>query len=704
MRTPFALWFASILFMLHGTASVHAGRVVEFEILVEGKQVLVARTLDDGEFGPDELWDSLKRLPVRNPAKSYVLDETETKRLADFETQFERLADKNTVLLRGEIRVFCRYAGDVSVESLRFVRTDSRSDWFIDPKDVDAMAKTRTMDRTFRARERIVRNAVVNASSAEVSQENLALDNIQESGKFPGFSGYSRSVTCNRPEVQKWFDQGIQLLYGYNHDEAIRSFEKAAALDPSCAMAWWGSAYAHGLHINNPIMSDEQSRLAREAAEKALRALDDETPVERALVEAVVKRYEIPAPADRKPLDEAYANAMENTWHAFPNDPDVGALYAESLMTLQPWDLWTHSGQPKGRTLEMLAVINRTLDRYPNHPGANHFYIHCIEASPWPDLGVTSAERLTQLVPGSGHLVHMPAHIFIRVGRYHDAADANERAIAADEAYFAKAPEPDFYSLYYVHNLHFLAYAAMMEARLETALAAAQRIESEIPKDFLKKYVVVADGFMPTKLHVLIRFGKWDQILREASPDSWRLLSLAQWHYARSIALSNLGRLEESATELKHLEDVLPEMTEEWKMGNNPAADVLALSKRMAEGELAYHSGETDKAFQILRQAVELEERLTYDEPPGWMQPVRHALGALLLAEGKHEEAEAVYRADLLRHPNNAWSLLGLQQSLQKQGRGLEADTMTEQVKVAWSRSDIQPLASCYCHPDAKGH
>jgi tetratricopeptide (TPR) repeat protein len=518
---------------------------------------------------------------------------------------------------------------------------------------------------------------------------------------YEGLDGYARKVTTESEEAQRWFDQGIQLLYGFNHDEAIRSFEKAAELDPACAMAWWGSAYARGLHINNPEMGEDQSRLAFEAARKAVQSLDDETPVEQALVRAVSTRYQWPAPADRRPLDEQYAAAMETAWHQFPDDPDVAALFAESLMNLQPWDLWTGSGVPKGRTLEIVAVLEAALRKHPRHPGANHFYIHAIEASPWPERGTEAAERLQDLVPGSGHLVHMPSHIFIRVGRYADAARANARAIAADEGYFAVAPEPDFYSVYFMHNIHFLAYAAMMEGRYEAAIAAARKIEGNIPPAFLKQYVTVADGFMPTSLHVLIRFGKWEEILQEPEPESWRLFSRAEWHFARSLAFSALGKLPLAEQEIRLLDTVAEELTDDWKMGNNSAKEVIAVARLMAVGELAYRQGDREKAFELLRQAVALEEKLSYDEPPGWMQPVRHALGALLLAERRAAEAEAVYRADLIRHPKNAWSLLGLQQSLAMQGKADQAEQLDAEVRQAWARADVQPVASCYCHPDA---
>ncbi len=518
---------------------------------------------------------------------------------------------------------------------------------------------------------------------------------------YPGLGGYSRPITTSSPVAQRWFNQGIQLLYGFNHDEAVRSFQRAAELDPSCSMAWWGVAYARGLHINNPEMSEQQSRLAHEAAEKALAALDDESPVERALVQAVRERYQWPVPSDRTPLDQRYADAMEAAWHQFPDDADVATLFAEALMDLQPWDLWTGAGVPKGRTLEVVAVLERVLAKTPQHPGANHFYIHAIEASPWPQKGSEAAERLRKLVPGAGHLVHMPSHIFIRTGRYAEAADANQKAIEADESYFAVAPKPDFYSLYFLHNVHFLAYAAMMEGRYQTAIDAARKIEQDIPPEFLQNYVTIADGFMPTSLHVLIRFGKWKEILDEPEPDSWRLFSRAERHFARAIAYSSLGQTAEARREIEQLDNVAAELTDDWKMGNNPAREVIAIARAMAAGELAFREQRPDEAFALLHQAVEGEEALSYDEPPGWMQPVRHALGALLLADGRHAEAEEVYRADLKRHPHNAWSLLGLQQSLAKQGKLPDAAALAEQVERAWARADVKPVASCYCHPDA---
>jgi tetratricopeptide (TPR) repeat protein len=296
----------------------------------------------------------------------------------------------------------------------------------------------------------------------------------------------------------------------------------------------------------------------------------------------------------------------------------------------------------------------------------------------------------------------MPSHIFIRTGQYSQAADANERAIKADEAYFALAPPPDFYSIYFLHNVHFLAYAAMMEGRYATAIQAARKIEKTIPAEFLKNYVEIADGFMPTALHVMIRFGKWNEILAEQEPDSWRLFSRAERHFARSVAYSAIGKTDKAREEIEHMDVVAKQLTDKWKIGNNSAREVIAVARKMAEGELAFREGQKDKAFDLLREAVTLEESLSYDEPPGWMQPARHALGALLMADGRFSEAEYVYRADLKRHPNNAWSLLGLKQSLEKQDKFPEAMAMMEQVNKAWARADVSPVASCYCHPDAR--
>jgi len=516
---------------------------------------------------------------------------------------------------------------------------------------------------------------------------------------YEGYAGYHREIRTTSPEAQKWFDQGLQLLYGFNHDEAIRTFRKAAEVDPNCAMAWWGIGYAYGLHINNPVMTEEQSRLAYESTQEAVQRRHFAWPVEQALIDALANRYEWPAPESRRALDEAYAAAMEQAWKTNPNDADVGALFAESLMNLQPWDLWTHTGQPKGRTLDIVAAIERVLEINPNHPGATHFYIHAVEASPDPDRATGAADRLANLVPGSGHLVHMPSHIYVRTGRYAESADANERAIAADESYFQLAPTPRFYVLYYTHNIHFLAYSAMMEGRYETAINAARRIEKKVPKEFVRDYVTIADGLMPTAFHVMIRFGKWEDILKEPEAAEFQLLSRAIRRFARSVALSALGRTAQAEREIKAFDEIAAKITGEWFIGQNPASVILPLARKMMLGEMLFREGQRERAFAILREAVAMEDELIYDEPPGWMQPVRHALGALLMADGRYSEAEEVYRADLVKHRNNGWSLLGLEKSLAAQGKDRAAAETATKLAAAWTRPDVQPTSSCYCQP-----
>jgi tetratricopeptide (TPR) repeat protein len=520
---------------------------------------------------------------------------------------------------------------------------------------------------------------------------------------YPGFGGRSRPITTSSPEAQAWFDQGLQLVYGFNHDEAIRSFRAAADADPECAMAWWGIAYANGLDINDGEISRDEAREAFRAAREAAKHLANAAPVEVALVEAVRARYEWPAPEERGHLDRAYADAMQSAWQLFPDDADVGALYAESLMNLQPWDLWEKDGSPKGRTLEIVAALEQVLAQSPDHPGANHFYIHAVEASPNPELALPSADRLGALVPGAGHLVHMPAHIYGRVGRYDLAADVNERAIEADEAYFALAPPPDFYSLYFVHNIHFLTYAAMMEGRYERAMSAARELEGRIPRDFLRENVRSADGFMSTPLHVMIRFGRWEEILGEREPPAFRRLSRAMRHYARGVAQAALDRPAEAREELQAFERAASDVPDDWKVGNNTAAAVLDIARHTLRGEVLYREGDEDGAFEALREGVRLEEQLVYDEPPGWLQPVRHALGALLLAGGRAEEAEAVYRDDLAANKENGWSLLGLERALAAQGEDAEAAEARARRDTAWTRKDVTPTSSCYCEPAPQG-
>jgi tetratricopeptide (TPR) repeat protein len=516
---------------------------------------------------------------------------------------------------------------------------------------------------------------------------------------YDGFGNYTRSITTNSPEAQRWFNQGMQLMYGFNHDEAIRSFEMAAQLDPSAAMPWWGVAYCQGININDPAMSDERSKRAREAADNALARLDGASPVERAMVHAVSTRYEYPAPEDRMPLDQAYADAMQGVYNRFKDDSDVAALYAESLMNLQAWDYWDTDGSPRGRITEVVSAIEGVLQNDPQHPGANHFYIHAVEASADPDRAVPAAERLTDIVPGSGHLVHMPSHIFIRVGRYPDAVRSNRAAIDADQAYFAKAPAPGYYSLYYAHNIHFLAFASMMSGEYASAIEAARNLETEIPEENLRAIAPLAEGIMPSSLHVLIRFGKWEQILKEPDYPEWRLMSRATYSYARSVACSALGRTEQAREEMAEFERRVQEVPGDWLVFNNSVHDVLPIARAMMQGELLFREGQREEAFAILREGIAYEDSLVYDEPPAWMLPVRHALGALLMSDGQYAEAERLYREDLEHNRENGWALTGLRNALLEQGQLEEAKAVEPRLAKAFSQCDVTVTSSCFCEP-----
>lgn len=518
---------------------------------------------------------------------------------------------------------------------------------------------------------------------------------------YAGLDTFGKTITTDSPEAQRWFDQGMQLLYGFNHDEAVRSFKEAAARDSDAAMPWWGVAYASGMNINDPAMTEDKWQTAHKAAQHAISLLSDESEVERALIEAVAERYTWPAPAEQRPYDEAYAAAMKKVYDRFGNDPDIAALYAESLMDLQPWDYWTTDSErsPKGNTTEFVAAIEHALAIDPNHPGASHFYIHAMEAGPAPEKAIPYADRLLTRIPGAGHLVHMPSHIYARVGRYADAADANVLAVAADQAYFKTAPPPGMYMIYYAHNQHFLAFASMMEGRYEPAIQAARELERDVPDDVLADLAWLIEGIMPTTYHVLIRFGKWEEILQEPQRPEYRLVSRAVHYYARAIALSALGRPSEARAEIVKFEAAVSAVPEDWFVFNNRMHDVLPIARAMLEGELAFREGRLDDAWAALEAGIAAEDKLIYDEPPAWMLPVRHAMGALLMSAGEYARAETMYRQDQLQHPGNGWSLLGLQQALAAQGDDAEAAALTPSINVAFARVEDRPTSSCFCEP-----
>jgi len=511
--------------------------------------------------------------------------------------------------------------------------------------------------------------------------------------------GHTYKVTTSSVEAQRAFDRGLTLAYAFSHGAAEREFREAADLDPKLAMAWWGVALVNGPHINFPIVPPDKAKTAWEAwrRAKALAAGAGET--EQALIDALGKRYADPQPEDRHPLDEAYAAAMRDVWKKHPNDADVATLFAEAAMDLRPWNLWTRDGRPQPGTEEILATLAAAMKLDPRHPGANHLYIHAVEASPEPAKGIGAADLLRDLVPGASHLVHMPSHIYARVGRWEAAAEANVRAMAADAAYREVHPKPGFYAMYMAHNDHFFAYAAMMQGRSAEALKAARAMVAAVPEEFLRDYGPIADGYMVFIPEALMRFGRWEEVLGEPEPRKELPLSRALWRFTRAVSLTALGRTEEAGREREAFRRAAAAVPEGYEFGNNKAADLLAIASHLLDGETAAKRDRFSEAEKHLREAVRIEDGLTYNEPPDWMQPSRHTLGAVLLRHGKYAEAEKVYTEDLARYPENGWSLFGLGRALRLQKKDTEAAGVEARFRKIWGRADISLGSTCFCQP-----
>ena len=507
---------------------------------------------------------------------------------------------------------------------------------------------------------------------------------------------HSFHVTTHSAEAQRAFDRGLNWAYSFGHFAAEQEFRAALAADPDCAMAWWGIALVNGPHINFPLVPPDKAVKAWNAITNAQRLAAHCSPLEESLISALAKRYANPQPADRAPLDQAYADAMREVWKANPDNSDVATLFAESVMDLHPWNYWD-KGKAQPWTGEIVETLETALRLEPKHPGANHFYIHISEASATPERALVAARRLRNLVPDSSHMVHMPAHIFIRVGQWEDASMASRNAMKADVRYHAAFPRPGFYGQYMAHNTHFLAFVAMMQGHSAEAISLAQQMVSEIPTDFLEDYVEIADGFMIIKSEVLMRFGRWEEILHEPEPAKELLLARALWHFTRGVAFTALGRRDEARTESARLKDATATMPADRLMGNNSAADLLAVAALMLEGEMLAKEEKFNEAIAKLREAVQREDKLIYDEPPDWIQPVRHTLGAVLMRAGHPAEAEAVYREDLTVFPENGWSLMGLRDALTAQGKTAEAAAVNQRFRKQWAKADITPSTSCYC-------
>jgi tetratricopeptide (TPR) repeat protein len=519
---------------------------------------------------------------------------------------------------------------------------------------------------------------------------------------YDGLGPHSRKITTDSPEAQRYFDQGLGFLHGFNHRRAIRAFQQAAELDPECAMAHWGIALACGPHINAMAVPRTEAELAWKELVLAQKNEGSASSVERALIDALAKRYANPQPEDRSGLDRAYADAMREVWKKYPKDPEVGALFAEAMMNLRPWDQWTPDGKPQPGTDEIIATLDAVLKLNPNHPFANHLYIHAVEASPNPERALAAADRLRNLQPGLAHNVHMPSHIDIRTGQWLKAVDTNVKAVEADRRHrkvFGRAK--GFLNVYIAHNRAMLAYAAMMTGQRDRAIKHIRALVAEMPADFLKENALQAEANVAMPLEVMVRFGLWDEILAEPEKYTEKMWFTRAFHHAaRAIAYAAKG----DTTNARKAQSIFLERSKlvpkEDFLSNNTCEALLAVAVPMVEGEILIAEGKIDSGIEQLRAAIEKEDALKYDEPPGWLIPVRHSLGAVLMTQGRFAEAEQVYREDLVRLPKNGWSLLGLAESLRKQNKNAEEAAQARATfKKIWARADLSITSSCLCQP-----
>jgi hypothetical protein len=505
--------------------------------------------------------------------------------------------------------------------------------------------------------------------------------------QLEGLSAHHMAISTGSPLAQEYFDQGLRLVYAFNHDEAIRAFEAAQKLDPDCAMCFWGVALALGPNINASMEASAVPRAVKAVAEAVARA-PKASPREQAYIAAVAKRYSAAPDADRAALDLAYADAMRGVAQQFPDDLDAATLFAESLMDLTPWDYWTKTGEQTKYTAEIVAQLERVLAADANHPGANHYYIHAVEASKDAGKALPSAKRLETLAPTAGHLVHMSAHTYMRVGRYHDASLANARGASADEAYMAWCKSGGFYPMaYYPHNLHFLWASEIFEGRSGDSLAAAKKLGEQLPPEAARQ-AAMAHELFAVRYFAPVRFGKWDQALAEPAPPDDLRYALGMYHWARGMALAATGKLEEAVAERDALAAIsVEDAVKKLEFLEGSAAQLLDVATHVLSGEIASKQGNHEVAIAELESAHGAEYALRYTEPPAWPLPVRQYQGAALLEAGRAAEAEAVFRDDLVEYPENGWSLYGLAQSLRAQSK--PADDVDARFKAAWAAADV---------------
>ncbi|MDH5738766.1 MAG: hypothetical protein OEY77_00410 [Nitrospira sp.] len=509
---------------------------------------------------------------------------------------------------------------------------------------------------------------------------------------YDNLGTHHHPITTSSIKTQQYFDQGLRMVYAFNHQEAVLAFEAAARLDPTAAMAYWGVALALGPNINT-AMDKADERRAWEAVQKAKFQSAHVSATEQAYIEAISTRYSQQSQA-RGLLDKAYAEAMRGVWRQFPDDPDAGVLFAEALMDLQSWDLWTAGGQPRPGTDEIVLTLESILARFSDHPGACHYYIHSVEGSPKPERALDCAERLPGLMPGAAHIVHMPAHIYMRLGRYHEASEQNAKAVHANEDYLAgRRLTGDYADGYHTHNLHFLWSAFVMEGRKTEALKVARQLTKTINEEKARRDKW-KELYLPTPLWSMIRFGQWDVLLRELPPPKTLRLQQAMWRLGRGMALAASGRLPGAEGEHFVLAGLAKRIGRDRTAEEKTERALMKIAERLLAGEIAMHSNKLDEAITTLSDALKLEDALPYSEPPLWPIPIRHYLGALLLKSRQFSRAESVYRADLGKNPQNGWAYYGLLQSLRAQQKGREAARIEAQFKKAWAQADVTLTSS----------
>ena len=542
--------------------------------------------------------------------------------------------------------------------------------------------------------------------------------------EYYNLGSHSRVITTSSKEAQKWFDRGLLWCFGYNHDESVACFKKALEFDGDCAMAWWGVAYSSGCNYNKPweAFDDEDAArsvsIAHAATSEAMGRLEKITAVEKALIRALPSRYPENTPIDDMGIwNDEYANAMRKVYAVFGDDLDIAALFAEAIMNRTPWALWDlKSGEVAqgAQTSEAIEVLEKAMAQpgAMEHPGVLHLYIHLMEMSPFPERALKAADALRGLVPDAGHLNHMPTHIDVLCGHYERVITSNEEAIVGDRKFLQREGAINFYSLYRCHNYHFKIYGAMFLGQYQPAIDTADEMIFTLPEELLKlKSPPIADwleGFISMKQHVYIRFGKWQEIIDQPLPKDRKLfcVTTAMLHYSKAVAHAASGDVPNSEKEAKLFDAALERVPDTRYIFNNTCLDILAIAREMMLGEIAYRKQDYDVAFAHLRQSVEMDDNLPYDEPWGWMQPTRHALGALLLEQNMVEESAAVYSADLgldntlaraCHHPDNVWSLLGYHECLTRLGRGEEALIIGKRLDLAKARTDVQVKSSCFC-------